>query len=169
MLNPSQPDNEKIMRLVGAIVLVSQDAERYLKITLPFMGADSEDACLGAALKRHEKLRKRTLGELAGRFVDSTSADSLDFAKHMAYLVATRDQVVHHFNETYGAQLSSGAYQEVYDSLETLLANLKTFRSTLEQLALVMLEGLRDFTFHGTPEHEQMASLCASFRARVAG
>ena len=166
MLSSAQPDNERILRLVGAIVLVSQDAERYLKITLPFTG--SEDPGLTAALRRHEKLKKRTLGELAGKFVDSTTSDSLDFAKHMAYLVATRNQVVHHFNETYGAQLGAGSYQEVYDSLETLLANLKIFRSVVEQLALVVFEGLRDVTFRDTPEYEQMASLCASFRARIA-
>ena len=116
MSSSSQPDNERILRLVGAIVLVSQDAERYLKITLPFIAA--EDSSLGASLKRHEKLKKRTLGELAGKFVDSTTSDSLDFAKHMAYLVATRNQVVHHFNETYGVQLNAGSYQEVFDSLE---------------------------------------------------
>jgi len=166
MSSSSQPDNERILRLVGAIVLVSQDAERYLKITLPF--TDSDDSSLGALLKRHEKLKKRTLGELAGKFVDSTTSDSLDFAKHMAYLVATRNQVVHHFNETYGPQLTTGDYQRVYDSLETLLANLKIFRSVTEQVALAVFEGLRDFTFRDTPEYEQMASLCASFRARVA-
>jgi hypothetical protein len=166
MSNSSQPDNEKILRLVGAIVLVSQDAERYLKITLPF--TTSEDPSLDASLKRHEKLKKRTLGELAGKFVDSSTSDSLVFARHMAYLVATRNQVVHHFNETYGAQISAGAYQEVFDSLETLLANLKIFRSVVEQLALVIFEGLRDVTFRDTPEYEQMAALCASFRARIA-
>ena len=166
MSSSSQPDNERILRLIGAIVLVSQDAERYLKITLPFMG--SEDSSLSESLKRHEKLKKRTLGELAGRFVDSTTSDSLDFAQHLAYLVATRNQVVHHFNETYGEKLSSGSYQEVFDSLETLLANLKTFRSVVEQLSLAVLERLRDVTFRGTPEYEQMATLCASFRARVA-
>ena len=166
MSSSSQPDNERILRLVGAIVLVSQDAERYLKITLPF--TDSNDPSLGASLKRHEKLKKRTLGDLTGKFLDSSTSDSLEFAQHMAYLVATRNQVVHHFNETYGAQLSAGAYQEVFDSLETLLANLKIFRSVVEQLALVVFEGLRDATFRDTPEYEQMAALCASFRARIA-
>ena len=166
MSSSVQPDNERILRLIGAIVLVSQDAERYLKITLPFTG--SEDPSLAASLKRHERLKKRTLGELAGKFVDSTASDSIDFAKHMAYLVATRNQVVHHFNETYGAQLSAGSYQEVYDSLETLLANIKIFRSVVEQLALVVFEELRDVTFRDTPEYEQIASLCESFRVRIA-
>jgi hypothetical protein len=166
MSRSSQLDIERVLRLVGEIVLVSQDAERYLKITLPFVS--SEDPSLAASLKRHEKLKKRTLGELTGKFVDSATSDSIDFARHMAYLVATRNQVVHQFDETYGAQLNAGSYQEVFDSLETLLVNLKIFRSVVEQLALSVFEGLRDITFHGTPEYEQMASICALFRARIA-
>lgn len=167
MSNSPQPYNERILKLVGAIVLVSQDAERYLKVTLPFAG--SEAVGLEESLRRYEKLKKRSLGELVGRFFDATTADSLDFAKHMAYLVAARNQVVHHFNETYGSQLANGDCQGVYDSLETLLSNLDTFRSTAEMLALAIFEGLRDVTYRGTPEYEQMAALCASFRTRIAG
>ena len=166
MATSQRSDNEKILILVGAIVLVSQDAERYLKLALPFV--KSEDPSLGAALKRVEKLKKRTLGELTGKFVEASTSDSLDFAQHMAYLVATRNQVVHHFNETYGAQISSGAHQDVLGSLETLLANLKSYRAVLEQVALTVLEGLRDVTFRNTPEYSQISELCASFRSRVA-
>ena len=166
MSSSPQPDAEKILRLVGAIVLVSQDAERYLKLTLPFIG--SNQSGLGTTLGRLKKLEKRTLGELTGKLVDSSASDSLDFAQHMAYLVATRNQVVHHFNETYNSQLSSGAHSEIVSSLEALLSNLKGFRSMLEQLALAVLEQLRDITFHGTPEYEKFAALCASFRQRVA-
>ena len=159
-------DNEKILLLVGAIVLVSQDAERYLKFALPFV--KSEDPSLGAALKRAEKLKKRTLGELTGKFVDASTSDSLDFAEQMAYLVTARNQVVHHFNETYGAQVSSGAHQDVVDSLETLLANLKSYRTVLEQVSLTVLEALRDVTFRDSPEYSQVSELCASFGSRVA-
>ena len=161
-----QSDVQRIQQLVGAIVLICQDAERYLKVTLPFIG--SEEAGLGAALKRLEKLRKRTLGELAGKLVESSTSDSIDFAEYMAYLVASRNQVVHHFNETFSAQISSGAHQDIISDLEGLHANLKEFRSSLEQMALFVLEQLRDVTYHGTPEYEQFAALCASFRQRIA-
>lgn len=85
----------------------------------------------------------------------------------MDYLVAARNQVVHHVDETYGAQLSAGAYQEVFDALETLLANLGILRSAVEHMALLVLEGLRDVTFRDTPEYEQMAALCATFQSRI--
>jgi hypothetical protein len=135
MPSSSQSDVQKILQLVGAIVLVSQDAERYLKMTLPFIG--SKEAGLDAAFKRLEKLKKRTLGELAEKLVDSATSDSTDFAEYMAYLVASRNQVVHHFNETFSAQLSSGAHQDIVSDLEGLHTNLKEFRSTLEQMALL--------------------------------
>jgi len=167
MASISQTDYERVQRLVGSIGLECQDAARTLKAILPFLN-NNDDPSLSAALKKHERLKKKTLGELAGMFVDSTTSESLDFAKHMAYLVATRNQVVHHFNETYGQKLTSGATQEVFDSLETLLANLRILRTTTEQIALAIFEGLRDFTFKDTPQHHQMADLCARLRERFA-
>ena len=166
MAASQRSDNERILILVGAIVLVSQDAERYLKVALPFV--KSNDPSLGAALKRAEKLKKRTLGELTGKLVVASTSDSLDFAQHMVYLVAARNQVVHHFNETYGAQIASGSHQDVFNSLETLLANLKSYRAVLEQVVLTVLEALRDVTFRDTPEYSQISELCDSFRSRVA-
>jgi hypothetical protein len=103
MSSLSQTDAQTIQQLVGAIVLISQDAERYLKITLPFLGPSATPH--KDISKQIEALKKRTLGELTGKFVDSATSESLDFARHMAYLVSTRNKVVHHFNETYGAQL----------------------------------------------------------------
>ncbi len=139
-------------------------------MTLPFISSlqSAQPSSLGTAFDKLKKLEKRTLGELAGKFVDSSTSDTLDFAEHMASLVATRNRVVHHFNETYGVQLSSGAHQEVVASLEALLSDLKGFRTMLEQLALTVLEALRDVTFRNTPEYEQFAAVCASFRRRVA-
>ena len=166
MATSQRSDDEKVLLLVGAIVLVSQDAERYLKLSLPFF--KSEDPSLGAALNRAKKLEKQTLGALTGKFVEASTSESLDFAQHMAYLVTSRNQVVHHFNETYGAQIRSGAHQEVLSSLETLLTNLESYRAALEQVALAVVEGLRDITFRNTPEYSQIAELCTSIRSRVA-
>lgn len=52
----------EILELIGAIVLSTQDAEKYLKVVLPFVA--SKDPSLSAALSRHDKLEKRTFGEL---------------------------------------------------------------------------------------------------------
>ena len=161
----SQTDALTIQQLVGSIVLISQDAERCLKLTLPFLGASATPH--ENITKQLDALQKRTLGELTGKLVDSVTSDSLDFAQHMAYLVSTRNKVVHHFNETYGAQLGSGAHSEVIASLATYRRNLKGFRSVLQQISLLVFEGLRDVTFQGTPEYEQFAQLCATFRQHI--
>jgi hypothetical protein len=167
MQSPSQIDNERVLKLIGAIVLVSQDAERYLKFVLPFKGR-IEDPSLRASLDSYPKLKKRTLGELTGKFLDSTESESMDLSQHLAGLIDARNKVVHHFNETYGQRIVAGDLQFVYGSLEALLSNLKIFRSVTEQLALVVLSGLRDFTFKETPEYEKMVELCDSFRRQIA-
>jgi hypothetical protein len=165
MASSSQTDNDRILRLVGAIVLTGQDVERYLKAILPFTNA--EDPSLGAALKRQDKLARRPLGELAGKLLEASTSDSVGFAEHLAKLVDSRNQVVHHFNEAYGAKFAAGQTREVTSSLESVLFNLEAFRASLEHVALVLFEALRDVVYQGTPEYRQMAALCASFRARV--
>lgn len=166
MTTAQRSDKEKILIAVGSIVLVSQDAERYLKFVLPF--CNSKDPCLKAAVQRAGRLKRRTLGELTGKFVEASTSDSLDFAKHMEYLVNARNLVVHHFTETYGPQIASGAHQNVLGTLEGLVADLKNYRALLEQVALTIVEAMRDITFRNTPEYSQISELCASFRSRVA-
>lgn len=161
-----QAQSEKILRLIGAIVLMSQEAERCLKVALPFLASD--DPSLGAALRRAEKLKKRPLGDLTGHFVAASISDSPDFGDQMAEIVAARNRVVHHFDETYGGLLAQDHHADVIVSLEQVLCNLKAYRSVAEELALHVLEGLRDITFSGTPDHAEIEALCASFKARIA-
>ncbi|QOW22030.1 hypothetical protein [Novilysobacter avium] len=162
----SQSDKNEILRLVGGIVLTSQDVERYLKHVLPYIG--NGELSVSSQIARHEKLKKRMLGLLVGELVDSSTSDSLDFSQHMARIVHDRNQVVHHFNETYGQQLSTGSADEVKASLQSVLANLTNLKSVTEQMMAIVLEGLRDITFANTPEQTQMADLCASFRQQIA-
>jgi len=161
----SQPKNE-ILELIGAIVLSAQEAEQYLKAILPFM--TSQDPSLSGALARHDKLKMRTLGEVVGKFLDSSTSHTPDLASRLHELVTTRNKIVHHFGETYGAQLRSGQLQLVADSLRAQLVGIDAFKQTLEQTALHLFEVIRDTTFDDTPEYQAMADLCASFRRRVA-
>lgn len=63
---------------IGAIVLVAQEVERYLKAILPFM--DSKDPGIGAALRRHGKLERSTLGTLMGQLPGSSVSLAMIFA-----------------------------------------------------------------------------------------
>lgn len=162
---PGSRDTGKVMALVGAIVLASQEAERHLKFLLPF--TDSADPRLGSALARARKLEKRTLGELTGRLVEASTSDSLDFAGWLARLVEGRNRVVHHFSETYGSQLAAGAVDEVEASLGRLLADINRYRALAEQMSLHLLDHMRDVMFAGTPEQGEIAEFCEALRSRI--
>lgn len=161
-----QSQSEKILRLIGAIVLVSQEAERCLKVAIPFFASD--DPSLSAALRRAERLKRRPLGDLTGHLVAASTSDTPDFGEQLSQIVSARNQVVHHFDETYGGLIGAGRHAEVIVALEQVLGDLKAYRSMAQQIALHVLEGLRDVTFLHTPERAEIESLCASFKARIA-
>ena len=162
MATTRQSINPQLLELIGAIVVSTQDAERYLKVILPFTNA--QDPSLSGAISRREKLKKRTLGDLVGTLVDSSTQNSERLKQHLTYLVEQRNRVIHHFGETYGQQLRSGNSHQVLESLKVLLANVDAFRAAMEEMALRLFEAMRDTTFHGTPEYEEFAELCATFR-----
>lgn len=151
--------------MIGAIVLSTQASERYLKLILPF--TDTRDPSVGAALARHEKLKRRTLGELVGKFVDTATSKSEHFQQDLAKLVDDRNMVVHHFSETFGEQLRAGDAAIVISSLRIMRANARSFELVIERTALGLVEGLRDTTFRGTSEFEDFAALCSEFRERI--
>jgi len=154
--------NQQTNELIGAIVLEAQSAEKWLKAILPF--SESQCSSLGDALSQHTKNKKRTLGSLVRGFAESATSEEDDFEQHLAHLVECRNQIVHHFGETYGEQLRSGQSKEVVDSLRTLLANIKVFRIALQQIALLLFEAMRDTTFIDTPEYKNMDKLCSELR-----
>lgn len=166
MATSEHPLEPQVLELIGAIVLSTQDAERYLKVILPFCKA--EDPSITGALVRHDKLQRRPLGELVGKFVDSFTVESPEFERHLADLVERRNQIVHHFTETYGEQMRSGKSKQVIESLRVLLGNVNGFRNALQQTALHLFEAIRDTSFINTPEYEDMNDACASLRRQIA-
>jgi len=165
-MTSSSQHKKEILELIGSIVLSAQESEQYLKAILPF--TNSQDPSLSGALARYEKLKKRTLGEVVRKFLDSSTSYTPDLASRLDELVTMRNQIVHHFNETYGAQLRSGQTQAVADSLRAQLVGIDAFKQGLQHTALQLFEAIRDTTFDGTAEYRAMADLCASFRRRFA-
>jgi hypothetical protein len=159
----SHADN--ILRLIGALVLTSQEVERLLKAVLPY--ANSKDTSVGAALQRHSELKRKPLGELVGLLLKYSSV-AHDFRRDMEDLVDRRNRLVHHFEETYGPLLAEGRHEDVVSALERQLADLRGFRSAAREMALFVLEALRDVTFRDRPEYGEIAAACASIRQRVA-
>ena len=165
-MSDSPQPHDNILQLIGAIVLSAQQVEQTLKAILPF--TDSQDPSFSGVKARNKKLKMRTLGDLIGKFLDSSTFHTVDFDSQMEVLVNTRNQIVHHFGETYGAQLGSGETQQVADSLRAQLADIEQFKKALQHVALHLFEAIRDTAFYGTPEYQDMATFCASFRRRVA-
>src|SRR3954467_7662446 len=114
----------EILMLIGLIVLSTQDAEKYIKIILPF--SPSKDPSLRGALKRMEKLSKDTFGGVIKKFVKSSSSTSNRFEQHVSGLVKRRNQLVHHFGEAYGDALRSGNHQKIIDALRIHLNDVNT-------------------------------------------
>src|SRR4051812_15012761 len=115
MTKTKLPIDPEIFRLIGEIVLSTQDAEKYLKIILPF--AKSEDSSVAGVLARLEKLSKGTFGGLITKFVETTTSNSNQLEQHLTGLVNRRNQLVHHFGEAYGDALRLGNHEKVIDSL----------------------------------------------------
>jgi hypothetical protein len=164
MMAVFQP-NYEIQQLIGAIVISAQEAEQYLKMILPF--TNSQGQSISGVLERNGELKKGTLGKLVGQFLDSHTSHTSDFVSRLKQIVTERNQIVHHFGETYGERLRSGQVELVADSLRAQLAGINAFNEALQNTALHLFEAVRDTTFNGTPEYQLMADLCASIRSRV--
>ena len=160
-VSPLSPRNE-ILQLIGVIVLSTQASERYLKLVLPF--TDAEDPSLSAALARANKVQRTTFGNLSKGLVNAATWKSATFKSDLANLVKDRNRVVHHFGETFGKQLNAGDAVSVIDSLRIIRANARSFEQAMTQLALCVLEGLRDTTFSGTPEFHDLDAVCEELR-----
>jgi len=159
--------NPKVLELVGAIVISTQDAEKYLKIILPF--TNSQDPSIRGVIARQEKLQKRTFGDLIGRFKDSSTSISNHLGQGLTELANQRNLIVHYFREAHGKNLHARNSQADIEMLQAQLADINKLRDMLMRLASILLEALRDTTFQGTPEYQKMHDLCAAFRQRLVG
>lgn len=152
----------EILELVGAIVLCTQEAEHWLKAILPF--TDSQDPSFTAALARHKKLKRRSLGELMDKFMSSSTDQSFDAAEHLKALVNRRNQIVHHFVETFGPDLRAGKRALVKTELRTHLANIEGLSKGLEETAFALFEAMAEYFADDSPEYRELAERCARYR-----
>ena len=129
--------NATIARLVGSIVLSSQTVEHYLKAILPFTNADKPS--LDAAMERHAKLSKATLGKLLDDFKAIGKAESGAFGAHLDWINEQRNDIVHGFARKYGDQLSAGRHDEVIQNLRTIAANIEALRKSLGALVVILV------------------------------
>lgn len=137
------PFEGKLAYNVGLIVLASQDLERYLKL----MAAVSDSPLGGSITDRHQKLFRRPLGAVLGLFLRNLTVTEGSPEAVNAYfhsLLDRRNKVVHHFLETYGAELSAGKHAAILQSLGQLLKELrcvtKEFRGASQAVLQLLME-----------------------------
>ncbi|PTR32871.1 hypothetical protein C8J98_10480 [Luteibacter sp. OK325] len=158
--------NQRVVYAVGAIVLCSQEIERLFKFVAPFMR--EHDGALGTILKEHQALAKKTLGVVAGQFVEAMSGETELFKQYIQELVTERNKIVHHFGENYGALLAAEKHAEVMAGLRKQHERSLSLLRLLQELALAIAVALRDTIYWNTAEEADFAAVCESFRDSLA-
>lgn len=118
----------KVAQNIGLIVLASQDLERHLKTVV----AASGDASRGSIIQRHDKLERRSLGEVVAGFLRQATITGEggkdELQAYLSRLLDRRNKVVHHFFDTYGQALEEGRETEVFADLAALHGELVQLR-----------------------------------------
>jgi len=164
VISDLQP-SEKVTFAVGAIVLRYQEIERLFKFVVPFASGGSPT---WPEIKgRLDDLARKTLGEVAGKFVESTSGDVEAFKAYVKNLVEERNVVVHHFGEKYGARIAEGRHDDVLAELRQLYRDTAALLQVLREMTAVIMEIMRDTLYVGTNDYAGFAAKCSDMRATV--
>ena len=161
-----KPNRNEILELIGSIILATQETERSLKLIQSF--TNNTESSLSSALLRHKKLSKQTFGQLVGEFKASSVFTSNDIIAQLDLLVNRRNNVVHHFHETFSSDLVSGNTNNVILALREHQTEISALRDMLGQMALRLFEAIRDTTFKDTPEFADMDAVCSALQKNVA-
>lgn len=150
---------------MGAIVLVAQDVERYLKFVVPF--TDADDTSVEGMLSRLEAPKRQTFGALIGKFMKSASEINEDMENYLVGLIEQRNRIVHHFNDEYGLKIREGKASEVVLELKEHLKKLVVIRHLFKNFAARILELLRDTTLKNSSDLSELNELIASLDERA--
>ena len=131
----------KLAHNIGLIVLASQELEKNLKLVVAASGDEAS-----SLTDRLRKLERRALGEVVARFLGNvtvTEGSLADLETYFSRLLDRRNKVVHHFFETYGADLEAGRHKEVLASLGALCGELRNIERTFRTVNEAWLEILQ--------------------------
>lgn len=159
--------HEKVIYVVGQIVLCCQEIETHIKFLLPF--TDSEDASLSAIQARRGKLENRPLGVVAEQFVAALTGDIEAVREQVHRVVKKRNGLVHQYMQTYGERIRAGQYQDILSTLRLQHEEALGLLGMLREMTLHLAEAMRDTTFVGTDEHAELVALCTQARAQMIG
>lgn len=159
-LSPGQ----RIACAIGVFVLQSQEMEHLFKFLVAMTGTD--DPSLSAKLSFAAAIEKRSLGKISGLLVDGFAGDTEPLKAHIKRIVDERNEVVHHFSKRFGSLMAEGRHDAILQELKNRRERAEELVLIFRELALEILETLRDTTYVDTDEYQEFATLCAKLRAR---
>lgn len=154
----------RIACAIGVFVLQSQEMEHLFKFLIAMMGGG--DPSLSAKLSVAAAIEKRSLGQLLDPLVDRFTGDIEPLKTHIKRVVDERNEVVHHFSKRFGPLMAEGRYEAILQELKNRRERAEELVFIFRELALEILETLRDTTYVDTDEYQEFATLCAKLRAR---
>jgi hypothetical protein len=164
-MKPNLTPMQKIVYSIGVIVLCSQEIERQFKFLVPL--TNSDDPSLGAILKRHKNLSRRSLGEVAGQFTQAATGDVDHLKVWIKHIVDQRNNLIHHFSDTYRTLLNEHKLDEILVHLKKQHREALGLLNVLQEISLAVAEGMHGSTFLGTEQFDDMAALCEQAREQL--
>ncbi|QDA56477.1 hypothetical protein [Thermomonas aquatica] len=121
----------KIAHNLGVIVLASQEIESTLKFLTSVLGEDENYS----VMQRYNRIKKKPLGEMTTLFASKAERGGREVKKLLKKYVNIRNEVVHHFVETYSKELTSGDKQAIVFDLASRALKLQSIAGQLKVFA----------------------------------
>jgi len=166
MGNTVQYSRREIRELIGAIVLTTQELERYLKFIVPFTNTD--DASWEGLMKRMSRSQKQTFGELLGKLLKASTSNDPNWQADCERIIKFRNNVVHHFQETFGKAYGEENFTEVASELRSHLNEVFELRNILINLSVQILDILKQTTLKNMAKFDDIDKLIGKLNERVA-
>ena len=175
----SQLDTEEHRELVmpiharvGRNLIRGQSLEVGLKTLLPFINIGKASHCLQGLAERHAQIAKTTLGPLVNSFFEVAKCEDGSLQALIECVLKDRNNLVHHFHETLGRDaLTRDGCNRIIATLDDQFEAIKSVERIVTDILQQLLRTIRDITFQGSPDYEDIARLCAEYEAalRAAG
>jgi hypothetical protein len=91
-------------------------------------------------IQRHNRLKKKAFGEVAKALTSKAESGGKEFNKHLKNYIMLRNEVVHHFYETYSNELRSGDKQAIVVDLASRAMKLQSLAQDMQKLVKVATE-----------------------------
>ncbi|MBL8376551.1 MAG: hypothetical protein JNM79_01630 [Burkholderiales bacterium] len=170
-LTPLHQDlREALFAHVGTNLLLYQNLEWTLKALLPLIDSGDAKHSLENLLSRQKRLKRQTLGTLAGRLIAVSKGSDPEFGRLVKKVGKDRNDLAHHFLRSQKVVLGdSESCKRAIDSLVEQRQELQLLTCMLHNLLVGSLHVIIEGSFAGTPEYAQVRRLLDQLNAQLRG